>query len=486
MSTAGQIASHSSTDPAGEPRSRRMAFDATPRFSRQLLLHCLSPIPGLRDGNGPLAGVERFAERAPLLAREGDVVCLPHVVPPDYLEYLRSLGLGPAPSHVIALPAIGPERQSNPLLVRLLQQTHCLRRVADLMSEGPDSWLHCYVSSETDALLQCRLASLIHKPVHLVNSYPGRIIKLHDKQYVRQKAAELGLPLPPGDVVRLMPGSVTHKAGQISLRRAVAKHAAVTGCAIVRGVHGAFGSSVFLVRPGDRSQWQRLEEACRHGVNSVFLVEPFYEVLVSPHISMFIDPRDQKISCLSISDQILDQRLRHQGHCYPSHATRTEEMLAAAQKFCVWLRDRRITGYQSFDFCEYEQPGSGERQFFFAELNARVSASAYPTNLLQQLNVRFGKAPEREPWQAFRSMVVRTRAKSFAELRAAFEELLFDPRKAAGIIPFNVGMLRHGRFALVIVGRTTEEVQAVYEQYCQRAAATPVPASNRQGTDQAA
>ena len=177
------------------------------------------------------------------------------------MEYLRNLGLGPASSHVIALPAIGPERQSDPLLVRLLQQTHCLRRVADLMGEGPDSWLNCFVSSETDAMLQCRLASLMHKPVHLVNSYPGRVIKLHDKQYVRQKAAELGLPLPPGDVVRLCRGDATHKAGQISLRRAVAKHAAVTGRAIVRrrsrrlSVRRCF--SLLLVIGVNGSGWKR-------------------------------------------------------------------------------------------------------------------------------------------------------------------------------------------------------------------------------------
>ena len=164
----------------------------------------------------------------------------------------------------------------------------------------------------------------------------------------------------------------------------------------------------------------------------------------------------------------------------PESSDTDRRYVGGARKFCVWLRDRRITGYQSFDFCEYEQPGSGERQLFFAELNAHVSASTYPTSLLQQLNARFGFPPGGESWRAYRSMVVETRATSFAELQATCGELLFDPRKAAGIIPFNVGMLRHGRFAFVIVGRTMKEVQAVYEEYCQRSSAKTVLESSQQ------
>ena len=118
----------------------------------------------------------------------------------------------------------------------------------------------------------------------------------------------------------------------------------------------------------------------------MFLVESYYELEASPNVSMFIDPRTGDITCLSVSDQVLDPQLRHLGNRYPSRATLVDQMVAAARRFCVWLRDRRITGHQGFDFCEYREPASGQRKMFFAELNPRVTGATYPTQVLKRLN----------------------------------------------------------------------------------------------------
>lgn len=443
-------------------------FCAIPSLSNQLFVHCLSPLPGLRDLTGQLPGLERYAERALLLAEEGDVVCVAHAVPVAYLRYLQGLGLGPAPSHVVTVPAMGAERQSDPLVVRLLQQTSCLRRVAGLLHNDREAWLNCFVSSDADVLLQCRLASAIHKPVHIVNSHPGRLLKLHDKQFVRQKALELGMPMPPGEVVRLAPGEAASSELPRSLRRAVEKYATVCGRAIVRGTQGTSGSSAFVITLQEESTWHRLQTYCRNRPDAVFLVESYYELEASPNVSMFIDPRTGDITCLSVSDQLLDPQLRHLGNRYPSRATLVDQMVAAAQRFCVWLRERRITGHQGFDFCEYRESATGQRKMFFAELNPRVTGAAYPAQLLNRFNSLQSAESDLSSWHAFRSMIVPTTISSFDEFEAAYADLLFGPHKAAGLIPYNIGLLRHGKLMFVIVGRMEADVEAIYEQFLEQ------------------
>ena len=48
-----------------------------------------------------LPGLDRYAERALLLAGEGDVVCVPRPVDACFLEFLSALGLGPRPEHIV-------------------------------------------------------------------------------------------------------------------------------------------------------------------------------------------------------------------------------------------------------------------------------------------------------------------------------------------------------------------------------------------------
>ena len=62
-------------------------------------------------------------------------------------------------------------------------------------------------------------------------------------------------------------------------------------------------------------------------------------------------------------------------------------------------------------------------------------------------------------------MIVPTTIPSFDEFEAAYADLLFEPHKAAGLIPYNIGLLRHGKLMFVIVGRTEADVEAVYEQF---------------------
>ena len=60
----------------------------------------------LDDDAGPrlfVHSVERASERALVLARSQDIVCVSDEVEPAYLSYLAELGLGPASNRVVAM-----------------------------------------------------------------------------------------------------------------------------------------------------------------------------------------------------------------------------------------------------------------------------------------------------------------------------------------------------------------------------------------------
>ena len=78
--------------------------------------------------------------------------------------------------------------------------------------------------------------------------------------------------------------------------------------------------------------------------------------------------------------------MRYLGNRYPTVAQLADQMIAAAVKYCVWLRDKRITGHVSFDFCEYREPGSGQPRLFLAGMKPHVTGAMYPLCLLERLN----------------------------------------------------------------------------------------------------
>jgi hypothetical protein len=417
-----------------------------------------------------LVGFERYAERALLLASAGDAVCVGHAVPPSYREFLGGLGLGPGPDGLIEVPASPCERGVEPLGARLLQHPPSLERVARQLGGDDEVWLSCFTASGLDGRLQARLGPALRVRMRALNRAPDGRLGLHDKCRVRAYAAALGLPLPAGTAVALGRAGPAASNRTRALREAILDHARPTGRAIVRGSFSASGSGVFLVPDDDGERRRFLHEIAPRQRSRTFVVEPFHEVLVSPNVGMFIDPRDGKISCVSASDQILDERLCYVGNRSPSRARLIEPMRAAATRFCEWLRDRGATGHLGFDFCEVRAAGSARREFFFAELNPRFNGATYAALLLARLNdVHAGGGEPR--WRAFRSGALPTQLRSFPALQAALADLLFDGRRPLGIVPFNVGLLAQGKLMCAAFGRTTGDVDALWSELCRRGGA---------------
>jgi hypothetical protein len=452
----------SGSKPAFSPEHGRL-----PRFPCQLFIHCVASLPGYRQLAEHVPGVDKYAERAMLLARANDFVCLAHRVSPAYLDFLNLLDLGPDPAHIIRLPDAAIEQAAVPLARRLQHYLSSGARLPKVLENSQEVWLNCFAASELDTQLRSRLATLFEQPVLAINRHPGKRFNLYDKSVVRQQAHALGLPLPPGESVTLDRRATTTISLTMPLRRAIDTFVGITGRVIVRGAMGASGSSVFVVSSDKGEVRQCLHSVSQQGHTNVFLVEPFYDVDVSPNIGMFIDPRDRAISCISVNDQIMDGKIRHLGNRFPSQARLADQMVAAATRYCRWLRDQGTTGFLGFDFCEYRVAGSTERQFFFAEMNPRFNGATYPVHLLARLNAQVGC--ENTPrWREFMALTMQTSLKSFSALQSLHGDLLFNGRAAAGIIPYNVGLLQHGKLMLTVVGETSGDVEAIHDEFCHR------------------
>jgi len=105
------------------------------------------------------------------------------------------------------------------------------------------------------------------------------------------------------------------------------------------------------------------------------------EVIVSPNILMNVEPGKGKISCVSITDQLLSDNLTHEGNVYPSSAKTLKSMINSAQTMSKWLRNEGYGGLVGFDFGEYSNTKTGELEHFLAEINPRVNAATYPKSL---------------------------------------------------------------------------------------------------------
>ena len=145
-------------------------------------------------------------------------------------------------------------------------------------------------------------------------------------------------------------------------------------------------------------------------------------------------------------------------------------MIAAAQRFALYLRDQGVTGHLGFDFCEYKSPPGGS-SFVLAELNPRINGATYSQTLLAALN-RTQRIQEGPSLGAFHAVKMCTSLSSFAALENAVGELLFRPGQEQGIVPIGLGAFTEGKCGIVMVANQAEGLEELYH----RVAATLQPA----------
>jgi Pre ATP-grasp domain len=412
-------------------------------------VHCVASVDYQEDIYRAVPGVEHYPERALLLARHQDIVCLSHEVEPAYLEYLRQLGLGPDPSGiVVAAPPAGAG--AGPLCTTLLQSDAALERLSQLMRARGASGVHPFIASAGQFDLALALGERLGHQVRVFGGDPDLVAYADLKHHMRAAAVELGVPVAPGEVLELADGDFDRQ--RQALGAAVQRQIGWTGSVIIRGASGWSGSATYLI-----SGKSELDELAHRlgaaGGNRIYLVEAKVEPTASPNVQMYIDGQDGALECVGISDQRLSTGLVHSGNACPSTARCLDQMIERAGIMARWLRDAGYAGLVGFDFVEYTDQ-RGAARAFLAEVNPRVNGATYPLALLERL-----AAPS-----AFVSGTLITEIRSFAELRAVLSHLVYAPGRSAGLVPYAPGCLRYGRCPVVALASNRREAAALYAE----------------------
>ncbi|HEY7481121.1 MAG TPA: peptide ligase PGM1-related protein [Gemmatimonadales bacterium] len=428
-------------------------------MQRRFYLHCVGSLHSLQGLGEAIPGFDRYPERALLLAGEGDAVCVPRPVEPDYLRFLAGLGLGPRPEHVIVANGNG-RGAGRPLAERLLAEPSLLCRAARSL-DADEVTIEPYAAT-TDVMALAEVMERVSGvPVRMEGS--PRITKYADqKHHIRFKAQELGIPVAEGEVVELAYPGGRRRRDLEPVRAAIERRLCHSARVIVRGASGASGSSAFVVgRGGDDTAGLLRRLTSLRPDNRIYLVESMVEATVSPNVQIHVPMDDGPLVCVGITDQRWSRGLIHVGNQMPTSARTAEAMEAWARMLATWMRSQGYAGLVGFDFVEYRDPVTGGYRAILAEVNPRVNGGTYPLVMRARLNAAAAQAG-RPQASAFVSGTVDTRATSFARVRSAIRHLLFDPDRGTGVVPYATGCLEHGKCSMVALARSRLRAAELY------------------------
>jgi hypothetical protein len=415
----------------------------------------LRSLQGLGDS---LPGLDRYAERALLLATEGDVVCVPKPVDAGYLEYLAGLGIGPRPEHIV-VPDGNGRCADRPLAERLLGAPGVLSQAARAV-RAAEVTIEPYAATPEVMALAEVMERESGIPVRVDGS--PRITRYADqKHHMRAKAQELGIPVADGEVAELTFPGGRRRRDLEPVRAAIERQLRHTGRVIVRGASGASGSSTFVVGRGGEDTNGVLRRIASRSDNRTYLVEAMVEAAVSPNLQIRVPADDGPLVSVGVTDQRWTRGLTHAGNQLPSSARTVDAMDAWARMLATWMRGQGYSGLVGFDFVEFRDPVTGGLRTILAEVNPRVNGGTYPLAVRARLNEAATRSG-RPPAPAFVSGTVDTRAASFRSVKAAIGHLLFDPDRGTGVVPYATGCLEHGKCAMVALAGSRLRAAELY------------------------
>ena len=433
----------------------------------QVFVHNVTSVPNSAELAPILPGINRYPERALLLGREDDVVCVTHPVETAFVRFLNALGLGPDPENVLVIPTVPARSYDHAPPDCVTAPVGTVEEIADRIGTARHVVLNPFIATPREFALAAALERRLGRSVDVLGSDPPLVRRIYQKHLMRARAIELGVPMAEGEVVHLHRAADNGTCDLASLRLALERRLPATGRVIIRGTCGTSASATWVVRDDPVGIRHALNLLSHAKDNTAYLVDVMVNVIASPNIQMFIHPRDRTISCVGITDQLLSTRLTHEGNSFPSSAECVTEMVAAAAKMSAWLATQGYVGLLGLDFVEYRDPGSGKRAYFLAEINPRTNGAAYPVVLFERLNQR-NRRHGRPPLVACLSQNLSTTMRSFTEIRDRYGDLFYHPDQGRGMLPYNTGCLEYGKFAAAFLGESLKQVRSMCADFKSR------------------
>lgn len=411
--------------------------------------------------------MEQYPERSLLMARRNDIVCVLDGVDIDFLHFLAGLGVGPSQENIVIIRESNGENRIENLSDLMMKNHHAFSTIRNLVKEGNNVEFHPYVASPKEFSLVSMMQQFFPNSISMPDLNSDVVQFASFKHHMKLQANKLGVPVPPGEIVELKTEGPGKNFDLKPIERTVQRLFSKADGVLIKGSSGSSGTTLIQVDNNSHSLQKALDTILKSNDNHIYLIEPLLDVVVSPNILMFIEPHSGKISCVGVTDQILAQGKKHVGNIYPSQARTIKAMIHSARIFSEWLQSEGYSGIAGFDFMECPDQGTGKRDHYLAEVNARVNASTYPKSLMEYLN-RKQMQTGKPVLKAFLTETVRTTAHSFSEIRNRYGELFFSPENGEGLVPFNIGCLKYQKFTLSIFGESLDRVSEIYQQFLKR------------------
>ena len=438
---------------AAEPRTFPIAGSLGPNLN--LFLHDVVNFQPGSAATVTAPGRDADLEKALVLARQDDVVCLSADTACGQIGYLAGLGVGPAADNIFRVDGPRPSEcgmsHAAALLKDPLQFDRLCRKIP-----AATVCINPFIATPDCMKLAAELQRRLGREV-AISGGPFSLVKTCiQKHAVLNTARELQIPVPFGEVVSLERVKTDEASSVVDprpLREAVDRLLKLADAVIIKSAVAVLASKIYTIRATREDPGEALRQIAPQLQESTYLVEVLYDVTVSPNIVFHIGAADHPIRCVGITDQRLSRHFAHHGNSFPSRARTLPGMVEAGYRFSSWLRSEGFRGIVGYDFCEYVDRATGRPAFFLTEINPRVNGSVYPLFLKEYL----GRTASR-PISAFISVKwFQTAAGSFEDFEARFHHLFYTPEKAAGMVPYNTSTIRRGLVDLMFIGRTREE-----------------------------
>ncbi len=367
--------------------------------------------------------LNEYPERALLLANSDDYIILNHAPDVHYLEYLIEMGIGTR--HLLI-----PKNQGSSLCDNVLKDKPLLSFLQTLKK----TVLHPYISTPAEILL----AQKIHATLH--SAPPELTLKINNKRYLPTLLEKLALPVPDYKIANVSTVIETARAFKEKVHNI-----------IIIGEHSYGGFAVWPIKSEeDLNIFAGHLHQCHH--NECFLVEKMYDVSYSVNIQYNIGL--DVIQDIGMTDQILDEQLKHHGNMYPSSAQHTDTIKQYAYAICDALKLQGYRGLLGIDLIE-----TTEGKVFAVDLNGRVNASSFGLYVIRKL---FPETYLQKHFKILSHLNIEKRTRFITLKKRLGVACLFNKNTGSGILPYNIGLLPWGFFSGIVIGETQQEIEQCY------------------------
>lgn len=368
-----------------------------------------------------LKQLDEYPQRALLMTAENDYILLNRYPEQSYLDYLKNIGLGTDKILV-------PKGSSGSLSKKLLNDLDILGKLRKEQIQ-----IHPYISTTAN----WDIAKEINGTVF--GSTDKLTRKANSKIFLRKILKTLSIPATQCEIASK--NSVIPKSLEL-----IEKFDRI----IIRGDNSCGGSAIWRI--SHRHEIENLKEVfANRQDNTHYLIEKMYPVSSSPNIQYEIS--DKNLNRLLVTDQLLDTDLNHFGNRYPSDTNQKETVTKYSDKICLHLQKLGYRGFLGIDFIVTDK-----NQVFPIEINARANTSSYAVKAMKKL------FPEkyRDKFFLIKNGISVNKKIDFDELKNIIgtKNIFY---KDQGVLPYNTGCLKWGKFDALIIGDSRWETDQMLQ-----------------------